>query len=77
MANIGGLLSYVIFSLGVPLLFAISFVVMVWGSLLYFISGTADEEMREKGKSLILYGLLVFGAMTLIWGLIRIIMSHV
>ena len=67
--DIGGTLSYTVFALVVPLLFSLSFVVFVWGALQYIIAGGHDEEAREKGKSLILYGLIIFLVMFLLWSI--------
>jgi hypothetical protein len=75
MLDIGGALSYFIFSLVFPLIFSLSFVVAIWGAFQYFIAGFHDEEAREKGKSLIMYGLLLFGGMILVWGILRIIIN--
>lgn len=76
MPDFGGIISYLVFDLAIPFLFTVSFVVMIWGAFQYFIAGTHDEEAREKGKSLIFYGLLTFGAMVIIWGIISIVTSH-
>lgn len=54
------LLSNGLFSFLIPILFTVSFVVFVWGIFLYIIPGGHDEELREKGKVLLLYALVSF-----------------
>jgi len=55
----------------VPLVFAIAFLVFIWGVFRYFIFDT--ESDREKGKSLMLYGILGFVIMVSVWGLVNAI----
>jgi hypothetical protein len=59
----------------VPLVFAIAFVVFIWGIFTYFIAGGHDEEAKEKGKSLMLYGLIGFFLMIAVWGLVNILLG--
>lgn len=61
------LLPYAVFGLFIPLGFTLSFIVFIWGSFQYVIQGGHDEEAREKSKSLMLYGILVFIAMAVLW----------
>lgn len=58
--TIGAFLSNGLFSFVIPFLFTISFIVFVWGIFLYVIPGGHDEELREKGKVLLLYALVSF-----------------
>ena len=59
----------------VPLVFALAFIVFIWGVFSYFIAGGHDEEKKEKGKSLMLYGLIGFFVMVSIWGLVNILVG--
>lgn len=59
----------------VPLIFAIAFIVFIWGIFQYFIAGGHDEEAKEKGKSLMLYGLIGFFLMIAVWGLVNILLG--
>lgn len=59
----------------VPLVFAIAFIVFIWGVFQYFIQGGHDEEAKEKGKSLMLYGLIGFFLMVSVWGLVNILIG--
>jgi hypothetical protein len=57
----------------VPLIFALAFIVFLWGVFQYFIAGAADEEKREGGKSLMIYGLIGFFVMVSVWGLVNLL----
>lgn len=56
----------------VPLIFAIAFIVFLWGMVNYFIIGANNEEKRTAGKSLILWGLIAFVVMVSLWGIVKI-----
>lgn len=60
----------------VPLVFALAFIVFIWGVFMYFIKGGAEPE-REKAKSLMLYGIIGFFVMVSVWGLVRILTGTV
>lgn len=57
----------------VPLIFALAFIVFIWGVFQYFIAGGHDEEKREKGRGLMMYGLIGFFVMVSVWGLVNIL----
>jgi Type IV secretion system pilin len=69
----GGLLYYIAFQLLVPLLFTLSFVSFLWGAFLYIIAGSIDEELQEKGKAVMFYGLVSFGFMVGVWTIFTLI----
>ena len=54
----------------VPVLFAIAFIVFLWGAFKVFILGAQSEETKEQGKNLMLWGLIGFFVMVSIWGLV-------
>ncbi len=60
-------------NVAIPLLFAVAFIVFIWGVFQYFIAGGADEEKRETGKSLMLWGIIGFFVMVSVWGLVNIL----
>ncbi|MDB5264741.1 MAG: seg [Parcubacteria group bacterium] len=64
-------------TVAVPLVFALAFIVFIWGVFLYFIAGASDEEKQGKGKSLMLYGLIGFFVMASVWGLVNILTGTV
>ena len=57
----------------VPFLFAIAFFVFIWGIFQYFIAGGANEEQRDKGKQLVMWGIIGFVVMVSVWGLVNLI----
>jgi len=61
----------------VPVLFAVAFIVFLWGAFTTFILGATAEDAKEKGKSLMLYGLIGFFVMVSIWGLVNILTGTV
>ncbi len=71
----GAVVTQIINGVLVPLVFAIAFIVFIWGVFQYFIAGGHDEEAKEKGKSLMLYGLIGFFLMVSVWGLVNILVG--
>ncbi len=61
----------------VPVLFAVAFIVFLWGAFDTFIVGANNEEVKEKGKNLMLWGLIGFFVMVSIWGLVNILTGTV
>ena len=59
----------------VPLVFAAAFIVFIFGVFQYFIAGGADEEKREAGKSLMLWGIIGFFVMVSVWGLVNVLIG--
>ena len=57
----------------VPVLFAAAFIVFLWGAFQTFIVGANNEEVKEKGKNLMLWGLIGFFVMISVWGLVNIL----
>lgn len=59
----------------VPFVFAVAFLVFIWGVYTYFIAGGASEEKRSEGAKFVLSGLIGFAAMVTIWGLVNILVG--
>ncbi len=57
----------------VPLIFAVAFLVFIWGVFNYFILGGSNEEKRNEGKSFVMYGVIGFVVMMTVWGLVNIV----
>ena len=57
----------------VPLVFAIAFIVFLWGVFQYFIMGGGDETKRADGRQYMLYGIIGFVVMVSIWGIVNVI----
>lgn len=59
----------------IPAIFAIAFLVFIWGIYKYFIQGGANEEDRKKGRDLMLWGVIGFFVMISVWGLVNILVG--
>ena len=57
----------------VPLVFALAFIIFIFGVFQYFIAGAANEEKRDKGRSFMIYGIIGFFVMVSVWGLVHIL----
>lgn len=73
----GDFVTSLISNVAVPVIFALAFVVFIWGIFLYFIAGGHDEEKRGRGKQLMLWGILGFFVMVSVWGLVNILVGSV
>ena len=66
---------YLINSVAVPLLFAISFIVFLYGIANAYILHPGDEAAVTKGHKLVLWGLIGFAVMISLWGLVNVVAS--
>lgn len=75
--DVGKFLIDLINNVAVPVIFALAFLVFIWGIFKYFIQGGHDEEARDSGKNLMLWGLIGFFVMVSVWGLVNILVNSV
>jgi hypothetical protein len=59
----------------VPVIFALAFVVFVWGVAKYFFFSVGDEEARSKGRQFILWGILGMVVLFSVWGFVNLLLS--
>jgi len=59
----------------IPFILGIGFLVFVWGMFKFFILGGANDEEKDKGKSLMVYATLGFVLIIVFWGVINLIAS--
>ena len=57
----------------VPVLFAVAFIVFLWGAFQTFIVGANSDDVKTKGKNHMLWGLIGFFVMISVWGLVNIL----
>ena len=57
----------------IPFIIGIGFLFFVWGMFLYFIAGGANDESKEKGRSLMVYATLGFVLIIIFWGVVNLI----
>lgn len=56
----------------IPIVFTLALVFFLWG-LAKFILNAGDEEARESGKKLMIWGLVAFVVMVSVWGLVALV----
>ena len=64
---------YIINSVLVPLIFAIAFIVFLYGVTKTYILSTGDTAGIDEGHKLILWGIIGFVVMVSIWGLVNVV----
>lgn len=60
----------------IPFLFALALVMFLVGVLKYVKNGD-NEEAREAGRGLMLFGIIALFVMTAVWGLVRIVFTTI
>lgn len=61
----------------IPFIVGIGFLVFVWGMFQYFIAGGANDESKEKGKSLMIYATLGFVLIIVFWGIVNLLTGSI
>lgn len=76
--DVGAFFIDLVNNLAVPALFALAFIMFIWGIYEAFI-GSSDkgEEKRKEGRKKILWGLIAFFIMVSVWGLVNIFVNSV
>lgn len=64
---------YIINSILVPVLFALAFIVFLYGVAKTYIFSVGDEGGVKEGHKLILWGIVGFVVMISLWGLVNIV----
>ncbi|MEK7604482.1 MAG: hypothetical protein AAB442_01650 [Patescibacteria group bacterium] len=80
VSNLSGVGTFIIDTINniiVPVLFAVAFIVFIWGAFQTFIAGATSDDVKEKGKNLMLWGLIGFFVMVSVWGLVNILTGSV
>jgi len=77
ISDVGSFIINTINNVLVPVLFAVAFIVFLWGAFDTFILGANSEEVKERGKNLMLWGLIGFFVMVSVWGLVNILTGTV
>ena len=61
----------------IPLIIAAAVLVFIWGMFSFFILGASDEEKKQKGKDLMMWGLIGFVVMFSLLGIINLLVDAV
>ena len=75
ISDVGSFIINLINNVAVPVLFALAFIVFLWGAFNAFIIGSQNDTAKEKGKNLMIWGLIGFFVMVSVWGLVNILAS--
>ncbi len=59
----------------VPVLFAIAFIMFLWGVYKYFIIGATEDKKREEGRHFVLWSIIGFAVILSVWGLVAVVTS--
>lgn len=57
----------------VPLIFAIAFIMFLYGVFRGFIANGGNEAKRTEGRKFVVYGVIGFAIMLSVWGLVNLI----
>ncbi len=61
----------------VPLVFALAFLLFIYGVFKYVIQGGGDPDERDKGKQLMIWGIIGFVVMVSLWGIVNMLSGGV
>lgn len=59
----------------VPVIFALSFLVFIWGIMNYFFLNGGDEVKRGEGRQFALWGILGMAVLFSVWGFVNLLLS--
>lgn len=70
-----GLLISIINRALIPLIFAVAFLLFLWGILQFFFLNGENEEKRKEGRKFIIAGIIGFFIMMSIWGIVNLLLG--
>ncbi|MBI2025401.1 hypothetical protein HYT04_01275 [Candidatus Kaiserbacteria bacterium] len=73
ICRVASTILFIINNVLVPVLFAVAFIVLLYGIVLKYIFSHGDPEKVSEGHKVILWGLVAFVVMISIWGLVNVI----
>ncbi len=59
----------------VPVIFALTLLVFIWGVLKYFFISGGEEGKREEGRQFILWGIIGMVVLFSVWGFVNLLLS--
>ena len=62
-------------SLIVPLIFALTFITIMWGVIKAWVMGEGDADQIDQGKRIVAVGVVVLAVMVSIWGIINLLQA--
>ncbi len=73
ICGVASTILYIINSILVPLLFAIAFIVFLYGIARAYIFSGGDPAKVSEGHKLLLWGIIAFVVMISLWGLVNVV----
>lgn len=73
ICQVASTILYIINNVLVPVIFALAFIVFLYGIANAYIFSRGDEEAVKKGHRLILWGIIGFVVMVSLWGLVNVV----
>ncbi|MDE1925384.1 MAG: hypothetical protein KGH79_04400 [Patescibacteria group bacterium] len=73
LCQLGSTVLYIINNVLVPVLFAVSFLVFLFGVFRTYIWSSGDQTAVEQGHKIILWGLIGFFIMLSLWGIVNVV----
>jgi hypothetical protein len=73
VCSMGNEILYVINNILVPVLFAIAFIVFIYGVFKAYIYSHGEPAEVAKGHQLVLWGIVGFAVMLSLWGLVNVV----
>lgn len=70
---VAGNIIYIINGILVPVIFAVAFLVFLYGVASAYILSNGDPERVKSGHTLILWGIIGFVVMVSLWGLVNVV----
>lgn len=59
----------------VPVIFALAFLVFLWGVMNYFFIHSDDEGKRAEGRQFIFWGIIGMAVLFSVWGFVNLLLS--
>ncbi len=73
ICQVASTILYIINNVLVPVLFAVAFIVFLYGIVLKYIFSQGDPGKVAEGHKLLLWGLIAFVVMISLWGLVNVV----
>ena len=75
ICSLANTILYLINYVAVPVLFALAFIVFLWGIANAYIFSHGDPDKVAEGHKLVLWGIIGFVVMVSLWGLVNVVAS--
>lgn len=59
-------------NLAIPLVIALAILAFFWGLMKYIFSAS-DDDKKEEGRNIMIYGIIALFVMVSVWGLVRLL----